>query len=59
MTRATSAQLLTDATADALGTCELPARALRGGQLVNRSFQTTTALGDVYNFMLSFRYSFN
>jgi hypothetical protein len=57
-TQANGAQLLTDASADALGRVSYRL-ALSGGQLVNRSFQTTTALGDVYNFMLSFRYSFN
>ena len=33
--------------------------AVVNNELVNESFQTNTALGDVYQFMLSFRYSFN
>jgi len=29
------------------------------GQLVTKTFQPNTNLGDVYQFLLSFRYSFN
>ena len=29
------------------------------GELIKKSFETTAGLGDVYQFMLSFRYSFN
>jgi hypothetical protein len=57
-TQANGAQLLTNAAADAQGRVSYRL-ALAGGRLVDRSFQTTTGLGDVYNFMLSFRYSFN
>ena len=42
----------------ARGTRSGRALALAGGRLVDQSFQTTT-LSDVYNFMLSFRYTFN
>ena len=29
------------------------------GALISKSFESTSGLGDVYQFMLSFRYSFN
>ena len=63
-TQANGAQLLTNATLDAQGRAAYRL-AVASGQLVTKSFQTTTNVGsgstaaDVYNFMLSFRYSFN
>jgi len=57
-TQANGAQLLTNAAADAQGRVSYRL-ALASGQLVSRSFESTTTLSDVYNFMLSFRYSFN
>ena len=33
--------------------------AVANGALVTKSFQTGTALADVYQFLLSFRYTFN
>lgn len=58
VTQANGAQLLTNAAADAQGRVSYRL-AVVGGQLVTRSFQTTTSVYDVYNFMLSFRYTFN
>jgi hypothetical protein len=63
-TQANGAQLLTNAAVDALGRASYRL-AVVGGQLVTRSFEPSTTIGsstipsDVYNFMLSFRYSFN
>jgi hypothetical protein len=63
-TQANGAQLLTNAAADAQGRASYRL-AVVGGQLVSRTFETSTNIGsstipsDVYNFMLSFRYSFN
>ena len=63
-TQANGAQLLTNPAVDAQGRASYRL-AVVGGQLVTRSFETTTNIGsgttpaDVYNFMLSFRYSFN
>lgn len=63
-TQANGAQLLTNPTVDAQGRAAYRL-ALSGGRLVTKSFETTTNIGsgttppDVYNFMLSFRYSFN
>ncbi|MGH9255462.1 MAG: TonB-dependent receptor, partial [Vicinamibacterales bacterium] len=63
-TQANGAQLLTNAVVDAQGRAAYR-MAVVGGRLVTRSFETTTNIGsgttpaDVYNFMLSFRYSFN
>ena len=63
-TQANGAQLLTNAAADAQGRASYRL-AVASGQLVSKSFETTTNVGsssipsDVYNFMLSFRYSFN
>ena len=58
ITQAYGAQLLTNATADAQGRVSYR-MAVANGQLLTKSFQTNTNLGDVYQFMLSFRYSFN
>jgi hypothetical protein len=57
-TAANGAQILTNAAADAQGrpTYRL---AVVNNELVSKSFQTGTALSDVYQFLLSFRYSFN
>ena len=57
-TQAEGAQILTNPAVDALGRVSYRL-ALANGQLINRSFQTNSNLGDVYQFMLSFRYSFN
>lgn len=57
-TQAQGAQILTNAGIDAQGRANYRL-AVVGGQLVTKSFQTTTSLNDVYNFMLSFRYTFN
>lgn len=57
-TQANGAQLLTNATSDALGRVSYRL-AVVNGELVARSFQTGTALADVYQFLLSFRYTFN
>jgi hypothetical protein len=63
-TQANGAQLLTNPTVDAAGRAAYRL-ALSGGRLVTKSFETTGNIGsgttppDVYNFMLSFRYSFN
>jgi hypothetical protein len=63
-TQASGAQLLTNPGVDAQGRATYRL-ALASGQLVTKSFETTTNIGtgttaaDVYNFMLSFRYSFN
>jgi hypothetical protein len=64
VTQGNGAQLLTNPGVDALGrpTYRL---AVANGQLVTKSFQPNTNLstaalpGDVYQFMLSFRYTFN
>jgi len=63
-TQANGAQLLTNSAVDAQGRAAYRL-ALSSGRLVTKSFETTTNVGsgttppDVYNFMLSFRYSFN
>jgi hypothetical protein len=63
-TQANGAQLLTNAAVDAQGRASYRL-AVVGGQLVGRTFEPSTTIGsstipsDVYNFMLSFRYSFN
>lgn len=63
-TQANGAQLLTNAAVDAQGRASYRL-ALASGRLVTKSFETTTNVGsasipsDVYNFMISFRYSFN
>ena len=58
VTAANGAQILTNAAADAQGRASYRL-ALVNNQLVTNSFQTTTTLGDVFQFMVSFRYSFN
>lgn len=57
-TAASGVQILTNPGVDAQGrpTYRL---AIANNQLISKTFQTSTALGDVYQFMLSFRYSFN
>jgi hypothetical protein len=57
-TAANGAQLLTSGAADAQGRASYR-MAVVNNELVARSFQTSTALSDVYQFLLSFRYSFN
>jgi hypothetical protein len=57
-TAANGAQLLTNAAADAQGRPSYRL-AVVSNELVRSSFQTGTALSDVYQFLLSFRYSFN
>jgi len=58
ITQQYGAQLLTNPGVDAQGrpTYRL---ATANGQLVTKTFQPQTGLSDVYQFMLSFRYSFN
>jgi hypothetical protein len=58
ITQAYGAQILTNPGVDAQGrpTYRL---ATAGGRLVTETFQSQTTLSDVYQFMLSFRYSFN
>ena len=58
ITQAYGAQLLTTPVADAQGRVSYR-MAVVNGQLVTKSFQTSSGLSDVYQFMLSFRYSFN
>jgi hypothetical protein len=58
VTAANGAQLLTNGAADAQGRASYR-MAVVNNELVSRSFQTNTALSDVYQFLLSFRYSFN
>jgi hypothetical protein len=58
VTQANGAQLLTNATADAQGRVTYRLQVVNN-QLISTSFQPNTNLGDVYQFMLSFRYSFN
>ena len=58
ITQAYGAQLLTNAAADAAGRVSYR-MAVANGQLVTKTFQTSSGLSDVYQFMLSFRYSFN
>ena len=57
-TQAEGGQILTNPALDAQGRISYRL-AVANGELVKKTFQTTTALGDVYQFMLSFRYSFN
>lgn len=60
VTAANGAQILTNGTADAEGRVRYRmATVSTGGDLIRQSFQPTSSLGDVYQFMLSFRYSFN
>jgi hypothetical protein len=64
VTQAEGAQILTNAAPDAQGRVSYRL-AVANGQLVTKTFQTNTNLfsdvrgSDVYQFMLSFRYSFN
>jgi len=58
ITQAYGAQLLTNPGVDAQGRANYRL-ALASGQLVNKTFQSQTGLSDVYQFLLSFRYSFN
>ena len=58
VTQANGAQILTNPAADAQGRATYRL-ALVNNQLITKSFQTNSNLGDVYQFMLSFRYSFN
>jgi len=57
-TAANGAQILTSAAADAQGRVSYR-MAVVNNELVKSTFQTATALSDVYQFLLSFRYSFN
>ena len=57
-TQAEGAQILTNPGVDAQGRVNYRL-ALSGGDLVRKTFQPNTNLADVYQFMLSFRYSFN
>lgn len=50
--------ILTSGAADAQGRATYRL-AVINGQLISKSFQSNTGLGDVYQFMLSFRYTFN
>ena len=58
ITQAYGAQILTNATADAQGRASYR-MAVVNNQLVTQTFQSASGLADVYQFMLSFRYSFN
>jgi hypothetical protein len=58
ITQAYGAQILTTPTVDAQGRVAYRL-AVANNQLVTKTFQTNTGLSDVYQFMLSFRYSFN
>ena len=57
-TAANGAQILTNAAADAQGRASYR-MAVVNNELVKSTFQTATGLSDVYQFLLSFRYSFN
>ena len=58
ITQAYGAQILTTPAADAQGRVSYRL-AVANGQLITKSFQPSTSLSDVYQFLLSFRYSFN
>jgi hypothetical protein len=58
ITQAYGAQILTNPTADAQGRVSYR-MAIANNQLVTKTFQSASGLSDVYQFMLSFRYSFN
>jgi len=58
ITQAYGVQILTNAVADAQGRASYR-MATVNNQLVTKTFQTASGLSDVYQFMLSFRYSFN
>lgn len=55
---ANGAQVLTNAAADAQGRVNYR-MAVVGGELLSRTFQNDSSLPNVYQMMLSFRYSFN
>ena len=55
---ANGAQILTNPAVDAQGRASYRL-AVVNNELVRNTFQTNTALSDVYQFLLSFRYSFN
>ncbi len=57
-TAANGAQILTNPAADAQGRASYR-MAVVNNELVRSTFQSNTALADVYQFLLSFRYSFN
>ena len=57
-TQGNGAGLLTNAAVDAQGRVNYRL-AVANNQLVTKSFQYNTNLADVYQFLLSFRYSFN
>ena len=57
-TGANGAQILTNGAADTTGRAAYR-MAVVNNELAKATFQTNTALGDVYQFLLSFRYSFN
>mgnify|MGYP006273276015 CR=1 FL=1 len=58
VTGANGAQILTNAAADAQGRVSYR-MAVVNGELAKSTFQKTTSLSDVYQILLSFRYSFN
>ena len=58
ITQAYGAQILTNPGVDAQGRATYRL-ATTSGQLVTKTFQSQSGLGDVYQFLLSFRYSFN
>jgi hypothetical protein len=58
ITQAYGAQILTNPGVDAQGRPNYRL-ATASGQLVTKTFEPQTALSDVYQFLLSFRYSFN
>jgi len=58
ITAANGAQVLTNAAPDAQGRVSYRLQVVNN-QLVTKTFQTSTTLSDVYQFMLSFRYTFN
>jgi hypothetical protein len=58
VTQANGAQILTSNGADAQGRVSYRMQVVNGA-LVTKSFQTGTAIADVYQFLLSFRYTFN
>ena len=58
ITQAYGAQILTNPGVDAQGRVNYRL-AVANGQLITNTFQPNTNLADVYQFMLSFRYSFN
>jgi hypothetical protein len=51
-------QPLTNAAADAAGRVSYRLRVING-ELMNRTFEPTAGLGDVYRLQFSLRYSFN